>query len=250
MKRALLTIATLVLIVGGSALSRAEEVPLKVFVLGGTSNMRGRVAAVDNLPDDRREPLKNVLVYSDGDWVPLEAGKNLVGNEAAFGRAMAKHLDEPIGIYWVTVASAGDRSPAARINSVVERARDSGRPIVVAGILLDVSFRDGLQEEKAAAYKENLIRWIETTRKELGNADLPIVMNRAIPPVARTPYLEQIRKDQDSLELPQFRVFHCDDVPRSGDNVHFNTEGRLEMGKRFAKEMIPLMKAKKEPQDK
>ena len=68
---------------------------------------------------------------------------------------------------------------------MVKQAREKGRPIVIAGMLLDVSFRDGIKEETAKAYGENLIRWIESTRKDIGNANLPIVMNRAIPPVAR-----------------------------------------------------------------
>ena len=112
-------------------------------------------------------------------------------------------------------------------------------------MLLDVSFRDGIKEETAKAYGENLTRWIESTRREIGNANLPIVMNRAIPPVPGTPYLELVRKAQDSVKLPSFRVFNCDDVPRGGDKVHFNTEGRLEMGKRFAAAMIELMKVDK-----
>ena len=139
-----------------------------------------------------------------------------------------------------------ERLPADRLFSVVEGARDSGRPIVLAGILSDVNFRDGIQVEEAATYKDNVICWIEFTRKELGIPDYPIVMNRAIPPVARTPYLEPIRKAQDAIDLSPFRVFNCDAVPRSSDNVHFNTEGRLEMGKRFAKEMIPVLKGAKE----
>ena len=113
---------------------------------------------------------------------------------------------------------------------------------VIVGMLLDVSFRDGINEESARAYGENLTRWVETTRRELGNARLPIVMNRAIPPVTRTPHLGWVRKAQDSVKLPSFRVFHCDDVPRGGDKVHFNTQGRLEMGKRFAAGMIELLK--------
>jgi hypothetical protein len=214
-----------------------------VFVLAGTSNMLGKAAAVENLPQDLREPLKDVLAYKNGQWEELAAGVNMVGNEATFGQAISRHLGEPIGILWISAASASGRSPGASINSIVKQSEENGRPIVIAGMLLDVSFRDGINEETATAYGENLVRWVEATRSELGNASLPIVMNRAIPPVPRTPYLELVRKAQDSIELPHFRVFHCDDVPRGSDNVHFNTAGRLEMGKRFAAEMVELLKA-------
>jgi hypothetical protein len=234
-----------IVLAGMSASGGAKERPLKVFVLAGTSNMLGAPAKIDKIPDDLRQPLKDVLVYKQGEWAPLEAGKNLVGNEATFGRAMTKHLGEPIGIIWISVASASGNSPAANINNIVKQSAAKGRPIVIAGMLLDVSFRDGIKEETAQAYGENLTRWIESTRRDLGNKDLPIVMNRAIPPVPNTPYLEVVRKAQDAVKLPNFRVFHCDDVPRGGDKVHFNTEGRLEMGKRFAGAMIELTKASK-----
>jgi hypothetical protein len=235
----------LILLVGVSASSGEKERPLKVFVLAGTSNMLGAPAKIDKLPDDLHQPLKDVLVHQKGEWVPLEAGKNLVGNEATFGQAMTKYLGEPIGIVWISAASASGSSPGASIHNMVKQAREKGRPIVIAGMLVDVSFRDGIKEESARTYGENLVRWIETTRRDIGNAHLPIVMNRAIPPVPGTPYLELVRKAQDSIKLPSFRVFNCDDVPRGGDKVHFATEGRLEMGKRFAAAMIELLKADK-----
>jgi hypothetical protein len=243
MSKFLAPILFLILLVTLPATAGERERPLKVFVLAGTSNMLGAPAKIDKLPDDLRQPLKDVLVYQKGDWVPLEAGKNLVGNEAVFGQAMTKHLGEPVGIIWISVASASGKSPAASINNIVTQAREKGRPIVIAGMLLDVSFRDGIKEETAEAYGENLPRWIESTRRDLGNPHLPIVMNRAIPPVPRSPYLDLVRKAQDAVKLPSFRVFHCDDVTRGGDKVHFNTEGRLEMGSRFAAAMIELMKA-------
>jgi hypothetical protein len=242
MNKALATALLFSMCVGVSAVGEAGEQPLRVFVLAGTSNMLGAPAKVDKLPEDLHQPLKDVLVYQKGEWAPLEAGKNLVGNEATFGRAMTKHLGAPIGIIWISAASASGKSPAAGINNIVKQSQAKGRPIVIAGMLLDVSYRDGIKEESALSYKENLIRWIETTRRELGNPDLPIVMNRAIPPGKSTPYLEVVRKAQDSIRLQNFRVFNCDDVPRGGDNVHFNTPGRLEMGRRFAAAMIELIK--------
>src|SRR5262245_33944270 len=204
----------LVLPGGPPAPGAAKERPLKVFVLAGTSNMLGRTAKASDLPDDLRKPLKDVLVYQAGDWVPLEAGKNLIGNEATFGRAMAKHLGEPVGIIWVSAATVSGRSPAANINNIVKRSKEKGRPIVIAGMLMAVSDCDGNKEEAAKAYGENLVRYVKSARRDLGNEKLPIVMNRAIPPGPRNPHLELVRKAQDSVKLPHFRVFKCDDVSR------------------------------------
>jgi hypothetical protein len=72
---------------------------------------------------------------------------------------MTKHLGEPISIVWISVASASGNSPAAGINNLMKQARAKGRPIVIAGMLLDVRFRDGIKEEPAkprAVERKNL----------------------------------------------------------------------------------------------
>lgn len=230
---------------GGEKKAAPPAPPLKVFVLAGTSNMLGAPAKIDKVPEDLRQPIKNVLVYQKGEWTPLEAGKNLVGNEATFGLAMTRHLGEPIGIIWVSAASASAPPPTANIIAIVKQSAAKGKPIVIAGMLVDVSHRDGIKEETAKNYSDNLVRWVESARRDIGNKDLPIVMNRAIPPVAGTPYLEVVRKAQDAVKLPHFRVFPCDDVAKGSDKVHFNTEGRLEMGRRFAAGMSELIKSSK-----
>lgn len=240
--------AALVGVTAAASLQAAEDVaqrPLKVFVLAGTSNMLGGNAKIENLPDDLREPLADVLVNKNGDWVPLEAGKNLVGNEAVFGRAMAMHLGQPVGIVWVSVRYVASNSPATGIQNIAKQSREKGRPVEIAGMLLDVSYGDGNNEETAKAYGEGLVRWIETARRDLGEVNLPIVLMRAIPPKSSTSPLETVRQAQDALKLPNFRLVNSDEIERGGDQVHFTTAGRLELGKRYAAAMIELLKAEK-----
>jgi hypothetical protein len=117
----------------------APAPPLKVFVLAGTSNMLGAPAKVEDLPDDFREPSKDVFTYRGGDWVPIEAGKNLVGNEATFGRAIAKHLAQPVGIVWTSVRYVDSNSPGPTILNIVKQSSEKGRPVEIAGMLLDVT---------------------------------------------------------------------------------------------------------------
>jgi len=148
---------------------KADQQPLKIFVLAGTSNMLGANAKPEDLPEELRGPLANVLVNRGGAWVPLEAGKSLVGNEAVFGEAMAKHLKEPVGIVWISVRYAASNSPGPGLQNMVKQAREKGRPIEIVGMLLDVSFGDGLKEETAKAYGRDITRWIETVRRDLGN---------------------------------------------------------------------------------
>lgn len=178
--------------------SQAEEQPLQVFVSAGTSNMLGSNAKLENLPKELHEPQKNVSAFRQGDRLPLEAGKNLVGNEAMFGRAMAKHLGRTIGITWISVRYVASDSPGPGLNNLVKQSKERGRPIEIAGMLLDVSFGDGLKEETAKAYGEGLVHWIETARRDLGNANLPIVLMRAVPPRPGNLHLETVRWAQDT----------------------------------------------------
>ncbi len=245
MKKAIAPVLIFLLHAGLNTAHGADERPLKVFVLAGTSNMLGAAAKVENLPDDLKEPLKDVLAVQQGEWKPIQPGKNLVGNEATFGQAMSKNLGEPIGIVWISAASSADKPQTSGLKNMVKLWHEKGRPVVIAGMLVDVSYRDGNKEEAAMAYRESMIRWIETARSELGNDQLPIVMNRGILPERGEPYLELIRQAQDTIKLPAFKVFNCDDVTKGTDKVHFNTAGRLEMGKRFAAAMIELLKAEK-----
>jgi hypothetical protein len=219
--------------------------PLKVFVLAGTSNMLGGPAKVESLPDDLRELSADVLTYRGGEWVPIEAGKNLVGNEATFGRAMAKHLGQPVGIVWTSVRYVASDSPGPAIQSIVKQSGEKGRPVEIAGMLLDVSYGDGNKEETAKVYGEGLIRWVDTARRDLGDANLPIVLMRAIPPQSSTSPLETVRQAQDGLKMPCFRLVNSDEIERGDDRVHFTTAGRLELGRRYAAAMIELLPAAK-----
>ncbi len=177
--------------------------PLKVFVLAGTSNMLSAPAKIDNLPDDLREPVAEVLTNRGGEWVPLEAGKNLVGNEATFGRAMAKHLGQPVGIVWTSVRYVESNSPGPGIQNLVKQSSEKGRPVEIAGMLLDVSYGDGNEEETAKAYGAGLVRWVETFRRDLGNENLPIVLMRAIPPKSKTSHLETVPAGSRRLEAAE-----------------------------------------------
>src|SRR5687767_15068223 len=122
MTKPLALIASLLLAAIASS-ARAEDPPLKVFVLAGTSNMLGANAKIDDLPEELREPQKNILIYRNGDWTPLEAGKNLAGNEATFGQAMTKHLGEPIGIVWISVRYVASPSIGPNVNNIVKQSK-------------------------------------------------------------------------------------------------------------------------------
>jgi hypothetical protein len=172
----------------------------------------------------------DVLTYRGGELVPIEAGNDLVGNEATFGRAMAKHLGQPVGIVWTSVRYVASDSPGPAIQNIVKQSGEKGRPVEIAGVLLDVSYGDGNKEETAKVYGEGLIRWVETARRDLGDANLPIVLMRAIPPRSSPSPLGTVRRAQDGLKMTSFRIVNSDEIERAGDRVHFTLPAALSWG--------------------
>ena len=267
-----LCVLILVLAMAPSA-ARAGGTPLKVFILIGTSNMMGFGANVGQLPSELRQPQKEVLVYQDGAWVPLKPGEwHQAGPEHSFAQAMAKYFDEPVGIIKVVKSlKKGDNKkgsetlavlwspddPASRYAQLLEVVKEAqkNRPIVITGILWDQSGRDSRNEQDANAYQKNLIHFIESARRDFGNPALTFVcaLDNTHPGAPeKFPYMDTIRKAQTAIDLPAYRTFDQNDLPRVKDtakeddnqakhNDHFTTASEVESGKRYATAMIDIL---------
>ncbi|MCI0657581.1 MAG: sialate O-acetylesterase [Acidobacteria bacterium] len=223
--------------------------PLKVFLFAGTSNLVS--GSVDQLPKDLKMPQKEILVFHDGGWVSLEPGTsparrnpNSFGPEVTFGPAMARHFGEPVGIIMTTLAAVSDRAGYAETVKKATAARQS-RPIVIMGFLLQAGERDARTQELAEAFQKNMTGLIDSARRDFGNPDLAVAINRAIPNPDMAKFLEKVREAESGLRVPGFRVVDCDDVERGGDKIHYTTKGQLEFGRRFAAAMIDLLTASK-----
>jgi hypothetical protein len=248
-------------VLGFLVASLSADEPLPVFVLAGTSNMTGGGARVADLTDEQRLPQKDVLIFQGGSWVPLEAGKapsrgNNVGIELGFGQTMAKHLGKQVGIITGPMRTASpDESGYASIVRSVQAAQKS-RPIVVVGMAVQLYEVDSRTEEGAKAFGQNLTKYIESARRDFGNEKLVFAKNKALAPrtdgtpadvqtlpAGGFPHLEIIRAAETSLQLPGFGLTKLDDLSRGRDNVHYDTKGILELGKRHAETIIGLMKS-------
>ena len=239
---------------GGTAW--AQEAPLRVFVLAGQSNMYGNGAVRTDLPADLLAPQKDVLVFQDGTWVPLEPGKaplqagQTFGPEVTFGRAMAQHFGGPIGIIKLSPGGtnlAVQWSPEAakslygKLLRSVQDARKS-RPIVIAGMLWMQGEADAVHEEMAGAYQKNLTHLIEAARRDFGSPGLPFACGSVNPPpTPRYAYADLVRKAQAGIDLPGYRMFDCDDLPKGNDHLHYNSRGQRELGERFARALVELL---------
>jgi hypothetical protein len=253
-----------------------EQHPLKVFLVAGQSNIMGFGARAGELPAEVRQP-RDVLVYQDGAWVPLEAKtfKNGCGPEFTFGQVMAKYFGAPVGVIKVVkpleagqfAASlakgwAPDDPKGPLYTTLIQLVKEAGkdRPIIVVGMLWDQGSADQMAEFKEPAYQKHLTRLIQRIRQDVGVPLLPFVCgqeNDHRGNEAHNPHIDLIRKAQAAIDLPNYRWFNQDDLPRVDNtppahgeipdyqkhNDHYTTPGQVESGKRYAQVMIDLLKA-------
>ena len=120
----------------------------------------------------------------------------------------------------------------------------------VAGFFWMQGERDSVFEFMARAYHERLGELVEAVRDLVGWPTLPVVIGQIAPRVYR---LEQqkfhhthratVQQAQRDLAEQENHVALAEsaDLPQS-DNLHFDTGGQLELGRRFAKEMAKLLR--------
>jgi hypothetical protein len=118
------------------------------------------------------------------------------------------------------------------------------RAITVIGVLWMQGESDAINLQYAEAYLDNLRLLIAQWRCEWNNPNLFFVCGRINPPAERYPETPIVRKAQESLQVKGYKMIDMDDLPKVADSLHYNTEGILKMGTRFAKAMVELMKGR------
>ena len=233
----------------------AAERPLKVFICAGQSNMVGTRAKTAGLPAELRAPQPNALFFDGKAWIALAPGKTErrgFGPEISFAHAMAAAIREPVGIIKHSVGGtdlASQWSPknrsslyAALVRKV--QAAQKSRRIEVIGFLWMQGERDSREKAKAEAYAKNLVGLIRAARKDFGNPRMLFVAGRVNPPKGVYKYVGLVRKAQEACAEPGYAFIDCDTLTKGSDNLHYDTRGLVEMGKRFAAAVIKLATGK------
>ncbi len=254
LKKALLLMAALIF----PATSLADE-PLKVFIFAGQSNMVGRAAKVEELPEALQAPQKN-WAFHGNQWVPLEPGKTQnpeiegFGPEISFAAAMAEHLGEPIGIIkysrggtnlhtqWNVEKQNQPKSLYAALIHLVEKAKAT-KEIEIVGMTWMQGEADSKTEAIAIAYGDHYRKLITQARKDFDNPAMPFIAGRVNPAKESvfTPEIVEItRKHQENPKLEHYDWVDCDDLPKIGDKVHYATTGLVTMGERMSEKIITL----------
>lgn len=229
--------------------------PTKVYILAGQSNMVG-IASSSSLPGYLAQPRDDVLLFESAEndlfktrrWSRLDAG-GVFGPEISFGRWMADHHRQPVGI--IKVAAGGtslaiDWSPDIRgflydrLIATVREAAETGRFEIEAVIWMQGE-RDALIEATAGVYAQNLPHFIQRIRDDLNRPDLPFVFGRINPTDRIYPFVDQVRQAQQELDMPYAVMVDCDSLAKRRDDIHYSAAGQVELGQRFAATVINLI---------
>ncbi|MEM6805480.1 MAG: sialate O-acetylesterase, partial [Bacteroidota bacterium] len=100
--------------------------------------------------------------------------------------------------------------------------------------------RDARIPEAGKEYYNNFKKFIQAFRKRIGNEKLPIIFAKVNPPKERYAAVEIVNEAQKRIadEMEGVYMIETEGLGKFDDEVHYNTEGQLELGKRFAAELI------------
>lgn len=131
----------------------------------------------------------------------------------------------------------------ARFFQLIDSLQTQQAEIEPTAILWMQGERDARIPEAGKEYYENFKKLILACRKQIGQPDLPFIFGMVNPPADRYPALETVRNAQRQIakDLPNIFIIETDDLAKLRDNLHYNTIGQWEMGKRFGVQLNQLL---------
>jgi len=218
-----------------------------VFVLAGGSNMVGR-GDTGKLPANLKDPSKNIEFYEFGRQESMTAHSNF-GPEITFADEITKALPNQ---KLILIKRAQDNTPLYMWSSDriykgliddVKKATD-GKSVEFASVLWYGGGADVSSSVTTEKYLEDFRQFIERLRTDIGSKDLPFIYARIDPPQTSVRNREQVRQAQELAEqkIPNMKMISADGLSKLSDNLHFDTDGQIELGKRFAQAYLQISK--------
>lgn len=232
---------------------------LLVFVLAGQSNMEGKNVPTTSVPAEYQGIIPQTLFYkvATQSWEPLAIGVSEnkgFGPEISFAHTIQPLVGEPIGIIKVSEGGTDfevDWNPSTEgpnykelLNTVA--AAVNTRSLYFAGMLWMQGEADTNSTTPGGPqYQQHLYNLIANVRLAWGYPTLPFIAGRIHNGISQRPYFTEVRNAQESLRTGVVNAdwFNTDDLSRlnNNTNIHYDTEGMLDLGQRFAEYLWPLM---------
>lgn len=232
----------------------APPEPLQIFLLMGQSNMAGRGA----VEDEDRTPHERVWSLGRQDaWVqavePLHwdrPGQVGTGPGLSFAKAIARAMPAwHVGLVPCAVG-ATELARWQKGADLYRRALDRAAMASSAGTLRGVLWHQGecdCDPERADSYGTRLTEMIQQFRGELGCGPLPWVVGTLGDFLADNPDYDPVEPVQDALrmvrhELVNVALADAAGLADQGDRLHFSAESARELGRRYAAQMLRLIR--------
>lgn len=257
-----------------------REKDMKVFILLGQSNMGG-YAKRSEFPEELAKADEDVVMMTDGIWVPLEPKDEFNGPEISFAREMKKaYPNSRIGIIKIAIGGAGirafvpDWSPelasvsgdeqlGSLYDKLLKHLEISNRDpsIRYMGVLWEQGAKDMDKKERAEGYLDYLSGIIAQLRIDAGTPELPLFVgtyfdmetldklkSMGYPKVKFREAIYEVIRDHNLAEerIPCTRTVVHGQLPVLEDGVHFTTQGQITLGEMFAREVVEYYSEKKE----
>lgn len=236
-----------------------------IFILAGQSNMAGQGNTVELAPAYRRAP-RNVEFYYNGYIAPLNRFRHF-GPEIGFAHEISRRfpgtkiklIKFAVGgtslfawdPNWNASKAKSTRNASAGplFKKLIKTARMGlkGKDSKLAGILWMQGEADAKYPVAAKQYAGNLNRFVNKLRSELKSPNALFLMGAINPPLnlfPSTPIVQQAQK-LATRRIRNIRLVPTADLAKRNDHLHYNTNGQLELGKRFARAFLKTRVARK-----
>ncbi len=219
----------------------------RVYILAGQSNMMGK-GKTHQLPAFLKRQPSNVEFYYQGRKRQLAKFSHF-GPEVSFAHTISRAFpnDKHIIIKHVaTGTSINQWLPGSRLFDGLLRQRGfvkvstNANNIVnkkVDAIIWMQGEKDARSASNANRYESNLKQFITGVRRQLNSPRSVFIMGQVNPEDQAFFMLETVKQAQVNTQrtLAGVKLVSTDGLGKIYDHVHYNTQGQLELGKRFAR---------------
>jgi hypothetical protein len=216
----------------------------RIYILAGQSNMMGK-GKTHKLPAAYKKTPSNVKFYYQGR--PRDLAKySYFGPEVGFAHAVARaypHDTHIIIKHVATGSSIQQWLPGSRLYNGLLRQREFiglSKDAKIEAIIWMQGEKDARNKQRASSYESHLKRFISGLRTNLESPNTLFVMGKINPEDAAFTMTEVVQKAQERVQhsLPNTVLVSTKGLGKIYDHVHYDADGQLELGKRFARAYV------------
>ena len=244
LKKTIFSMTSVFLLFFSSALLAENTTPNKLYtyLLLGQSNMSGQ-GLVSELNNKQKSLDNHIKLYLHGKPALLST-LNKFGPEVSFAQVISKKHPNSV-IRLIKFAPGGSlmkdwtsKDSGKHYDTLIKQVKKASNGVLpdIHGVLWMHGERDTKSKKLAHDYEKGMKTFIEMLKTDFKNDQLSIVLARISIPVAFRPAVPEVRLAQKHISQlsSSIHLISTDDLSKTSDKVHFDTQGQLVLGTRFA----------------